>query len=104
MTLPLEKDFQADVLKKLRKLPHSWWTPIRDRVTVGLPDIIGSCGGIFVALELKTLSKLAPIQAYTLRKIDRTGAQTFVVTPENWDAVYVMLVKFASLRPQIPTL
>lgn len=93
---PLEKDFQRKVLQKLRVIPHSWWTKINDRATIGLPDILGSVAGFFVGIELKTRSKVTQIQAYTLRKIGATGAQAFVVTPDNWDEVYALLLELSS--------
>lgn len=94
--LPLEKDFQRGVLKKLRELPHSFWVKINDRVTIGLPDIVGSVAGIFVAIELKTRSKITPIQAHTLRKITESGGLAFVVTPANWKETYALLLKLSS--------
>lgn len=96
MTHPLEKEFQTRVLKKLRLIPKTWWAKLNDRVTIGLPDIVGSCGGVMVVLELKTRSKLSKIQAYTLKKIASTGAVAFVVTPDNWDDVYGFLLELAS--------
>lgn len=103
--LPLEKDFQAAYLKRLRLIPNSWWTKINDRVTVGLPDLFGFVCGWGVVLELKTRSKVTKIQAYTLRKIGETGAHSFVVTPENADQVYAFLLELSAkarrLAPQI---
>lgn len=98
--LPLESEFQAVVLKKLRLIPHSWWVKLNDRVTIGLPDIIGSVVGFCVVIELKTRSKVSKIQAHTLRKIAETGAHSFVVNPNNWDEVYAFLLELS----QKPTL
>jgi hypothetical protein len=95
--LPLESVFQDKVLKKLREIPHSWWVKINDRTTVGLPDILGFCAGVGFAIELKTKSKLSAIQAYTLRKIDHSGAQTFVCTPDNVDEVLDFIRKVSLL-------
>lgn len=96
MELPYEKDFQRDVLKKLRLIPNSYWTKINDRVTVGLPDLFGSVGGWAVVIELKTRSKVSKIQAYTLRKIAVTGAHAFVVNPSNWNDVYAFLLELSA--------
>jgi hypothetical protein len=93
--LPLEKDFQAAYLRRLRLIPHSYWTKINDRVTVGLPDIFGSVAGFAVVIELKTRSKVSKIQAYTLKKIGQTGAHAFVVTPDNADEVYSYLLELS---------
>lgn len=94
-TYPLEKDFQAAFLKRLRLIPNSWWTKINDRVTVGLPDIFGCVAGWAVVIELKTRSKVTKIQAFTLRKIGNTGAHAFVVTPDNADEVYAFLLELS---------
>lgn len=101
-SLPLEKDFQRAVLKKLRTISGSWWIKLNDRVTCGLPDIIGCVAGIFIAIELKTKSKVTALQAYTLRKIDCANGQTFVVRPDNWNDVFELIVKFSKLREEAP--
>lgn len=85
----LERNFQTKVLKRLRKLQRSWWVKINDNATVGLPDIIGCVNGIFVAIELKTNSKLTEIQHYTLERLDSVaGAESFVATPDNFDEIF----------------
>jgi sulfur transfer protein SufE len=99
----LEKDFQKKVLKKLREIPHSWWVKLNDRVTSGLPDIVGCVAGVFIAIELKTKSKVTALQAYTLRKIDSANGQTFVATPDNWAEIYQYLIKLSGLSPKKPT-
>lgn len=83
-----EKDFQTKVLKKLRELPNSWWVKTNDRVTAGLPDIIGCIHGKFFAFELKTTSRVTALQAYTIAKISLTGAIAEIVTPTNWKEIY----------------
>ncbi len=99
---PLESVFQDKVLKKLREIPNSWWMKVNDRTTVGLPDIIGFCGGVGFGIELKTNSKLSAIQAYTLRKMDASGAQTFVCTPDNLDDVLIYIRKCSLLGNKKP--
>lgn len=94
----LESEFQRIVLKKLRAIPNTFWVKINDRVTCGLPDILGCVAGIFIAIELKTKSKVTALQAYTLRRIDTANGQTFVATPENWPEVFDLIAKFAQLR------
>jgi hypothetical protein len=91
----LEKDFQERVLKKLREIPGTYWYKANDRTTAGIPDIIGCVAGIFFALELKTKSKVTPIQAYHLRKIEDAHGQSFVVTPDNWAKTYEFIRKIA---------
>ncbi len=96
--LPLEKDFQRAVLNRLRSIPGSWWVKIRDQTTIGLPDIIGCVAGVFIAIELKTKSKVTAIQAYTLKRIDASGGITYVMTPDNAKEIYAYLDKVALLK------
>jgi hypothetical protein len=93
---PYERDFQREVLKKLRTLPKSWFVKLNDRTTVGLPDIVGCICGVFVALELKTKSKVTALQAYTLGKIDHARGLAYVVTPETWGEVWTFLQRIAA--------
>lgn len=85
---PLEKDFQARVLKRLRTLKRTHWAKLNDRTTIGLPDVVGCVAGRYVALELKTTSELSGLQAYTLKLIGFAGGVTHVVTPDNFDKVF----------------
>ena len=96
-TWGLEKDFQARVLKKLRELPRSYFYKVNDRTTAGIPDIIGCLNGIFIGIELKTKSKVTPIQAYHLRKITEAMGQAFVVTPGNFKEVFEFLKKISKM-------
>jgi len=79
----LENDFQKRVLKKLRLIKCSWWVRVAVRFILGLPDIIGLVNGRFIAIELKTKSKLRKNQAHTLKLIEKAGGLVFVMTPEN---------------------
>ncbi len=97
-SLPYEKDFQVRCLKKLREIPGVWAEKWNDRVLIGVPDIVICVSGCFVVWELKTRSKLAPIQAYVLKKIDRAGGHTFVVTPDNFDEALAFIKKLALLK------
>lgn len=98
---PLEKHFQTKVLAKLRKLRCSFWFKINDRVTVGIPDIVGGINGYSVAIELKTKERLTKIQHYQLEKIDRAHCQSFAVTPQNWEEVYKFIESMLTI-PQPP--
>ena len=93
-----EKEFQRVVLKKLRSIPKSYWVKINDRATAGIPDILGCICGVFIAIELKTKSKVTALQAYTLRRISDVHGQAFVVNPENFSRVYTLLQKLAELE------
>lgn len=96
-TQPLEKDFQKIVLQKLRKIPRSFWHKLNDRAAIGVPDIFGCVSGVFIAIELKTRSKVTPLQAWYLRQIEKANGQSFVVTPDNFDQVFKHLVKLSEL-------
>lgn len=90
-----EKVFQTRLLVRLREIPGTYWYKANDRTTAGVPDIIGCVAGIFFALELKTKSKVSPIQAYHLRKIDEAAGQAFVVTPKNAAQVLEFIKKIS---------
>ncbi len=92
----LEKHFQTAVLKKLRALPNSYWIKINDRVTLGLPDIIGCINGYYVAMELKTQTKVTRLQAHTLARMNKAGAFVFVTTPKTWDADFEEIIKYCT--------
>ena len=99
---PLEKNFQTAFLKKLRKIPRSFWYKANDRVTIGVPDIFGCVSGVFIAIELKTRSKVTPLQAHFLREITKAHGQSFVVSPDNADEVLKYLTKLADLTVDGP--
>ena len=96
---PLEKDFQTRVLIRLRKLPLSFWFKINDRTTVGIPDIVGAVNGYSIAIELKTRERLTRIQHYHLEKIDLANCQSFVVTPGNWEEVFLFISSLLTIEP-----
>lgn len=100
---PLERNFQARFLRRLRQIPRSWWVKVNDKATIGVPDILGFVNGYGFALELKTKSKLSELQHYTLNIIDsRARAQSFVVTPENAEEILAYIAAFNSI-PAPPT-
>jgi hypothetical protein len=94
---PLEKVFQAKVVKKLKTLPNTWFEKIADRSKNGIPDILMCVSGVFVALELKRSDKekATPLQKHTLERITKAGGCTRVVNPENWDEVFEELQRWA---------
>jgi Holliday junction resolvase len=83
-SMPLERDFQKAVLKKLRTIKGAWWVKINDRATAGIPDILGCVGGTFIALELKTKSRATKLQLFTLKKIRDAGGISYIITPKNF--------------------
>lgn len=95
--VPLEKDFQRVFLQKLRKIPRSFWHKVNDRVTIGVPDIFGCVSGVFIAIELKTRSKVTPLQAHFLREVSKAHGQAFVVSPANADEVLKFLLNLSKL-------
>lgn len=86
-----EADFQDRCLRRLRALPGTYWFKLNDKTTIGMPDIVGSINGQFVAIELKTKTKVSKIQQYTLDKIEAAGGLAYVVKPENFDHVFISL-------------
>lgn len=84
-----ETRFQNKVLRDLKELPHVWVLKTQEKTRRGVPDILLSAGGRFVALELKASAKaiVASIQRFELDCIEATGAIALVAYPENWDSV-----------------
>jgi hypothetical protein len=94
---PLEKTFQAKVVRKLKTLKNCWFYKSSDRLRSGIPDIIASIDGKFVAMELKRdeKSKPTPLQKHTIEKINESHGEAMVVTPENFDDVWEHLQDLA---------
>lgn len=60
-----------------------------ERSVRGIPDIIGVCNGMFVALELKgTVRAADPLQARILTYIKSAGGLAYLVHSENWSSVF----------------
>jgi len=90
-----ESRFQTAFLKRLRKIPGSWWMKCNDKTTIGLPDIIGFCNGLGFAFELKTKSKIDALQLDTLRKIAKCATVSAVITEDNCKEMLSSLAFFA---------
>ena len=90
MATKKETAFKNRIRPMLDALPSSWWVKVQQVGIRGTPDILGCVNGCFVALELKRSEKQAadPLQEYIMNKIDAANGVAFVVTPENWHAVY----------------
>lgn len=91
---PLESVFQRRVLKKLKSLPNVWCFKASDRIKAGIPDVIACVNGRFVAMELKRSDreKPTPLQTHTLSQIIKANGMGIVVTPENFDEVWEILL------------
>lgn len=77
-----EAALQKSILDWLKRQPDVWFLKIHGGAyqAAGVPDIVGSCRGVFFGLELKTKTgKLSSIQAYHLKKILATGGAASVV-------------------------
>lgn len=80
----LETDFQDWLLRRLRKIPNSKWQKINDKVSVGVPDIIGCVNSFHVAAELKIPgNKATPIQAYEIVSYQQVGSRARIVYPKD---------------------
>ena len=85
----LENKFGDYVLKELNKLGYFFK---KEAGSIrGLPDIIGTIHGSFVALELKKSTSEAGknrgrivLQKHTLEKLRREGAFAELATPDNF--------------------
>ena len=78
----LESQFQTKLLKELRK--YGWFYKASDRYRAGIPDIIGCCNGMFIAIELKVEpNKPTPLQNYEMKAIYREGGNVKVASYNN---------------------
>lgn len=93
-----ETRFQTKVLKKLKLLPNTFWFKHMAVSIRGLPDIMGCVNGTFVALELKSSSKLkpSPLQQLTLANIQGASGVSYVVHPDNFDEIFEELKRMAA--------
>lgn len=88
-----EKDFHRAVCEYLGKLPNTYHVSTDGVRIRGVPDILISLSGIFVALELKrnlaeaASSSRVKLQKWRLKKIEATGGYAFLVDPYNWEEV-----------------
>ena len=96
-----ESIFKAQLLKKLRKIPNSWWSCINQQSIHGTPDILGCVRGRFVAIECKMKITSAfksheRLQMFVLSSIAQTNGIAIIATPKNADAHLFALHKLAS--------
>ena len=83
----LFKEKIAPQLKKLGK-----FTKIQQVVICGTPDFIGCINGVYIELELKTLTgEASKLQQLSLAKTLKNGGIAFQVSPANWAIVYGFL-------------
>ena len=74
-----EATIKRNILRYLRALPNSKWMVSPPGSQPGQPDILGSWGGVFVAIEVKNeIGKLTKLQKFELDTWDKAGAITFV--------------------------
>ena len=85
--------FKEKVFKDLSTLKGSWFFKSQEVAQRGIPDVLMSVKGNFVAIELKkdAHAKLDLLQEWTIRKIGATGALALVAYPENWKEVFTQI-------------
>lgn len=85
-----ETIFKEKIMPELRKL--GYFVKIQQASIAGTPDIIGCINGVFIALELKTLTGSASkLQEINLAKALRAGGIALQVSPKNYASVYGLL-------------
>lgn len=59
---------------------------------VGVPDILASVNGYFVAIEVKAQNgKPSDLQFYNIRKIRESGGFAYIVYPSGWNQLQEIL-------------
>lgn len=71
-------------------LDHGWWV-VKYHANLytpaGIPDLIATRNGKFLAIELKTTSKLTVLQSATLEDIRKVGSNAYELRYEkDWKA------------------
>lgn len=84
--------FCVRVQNDLKKLSlgnhHVWFKKTQEVSRRGMPDIIGSLDGRFIALELKTDDGVVDkLQQVTIDRLAKTGAYARVVRESEWTEV-----------------
>jgi len=96
-----ETTLTSSFLKKLKKVPRSWWVKISQRSERGTPDILGCVPCSFcddaklVALEIKTeTGQPDPLQQHQIKLLLKSGAFARIVRlPIEGDEVVEDLLK-----------
>ncbi len=95
---------EANLTKRIRRFldkQHGLWyykVHGESMQQSGLPDIIGSWNGRFIAMEIKTeKGKLSQLQEYTLNEIQSRGGGIAIVV-FGWDD---FIVKFNQIKEVI---
>jgi Holliday junction resolvase len=91
-----EGKVKAKVKKILDTFGAYYFMPIGGPYSrAGVPDIVGSCGGKFFAIECKAgKGKPTPLQIKEIKAINDSGAVAIVVNEDNIDDVARMLESF----------
>lgn len=100
-----ETYYTQELLKRLKKIPNSWWAKIQQVGIVGTPDVIGcvkcpDCqDGKFVAFEAKVEGgRTTKIQEEMLKQLRDAGAIAQVVRLP--DSAYELLQFVRRLRDE----
>ena len=70
-----------------------WWVKYHGSAITraGIPDILGGCGGLFFAFEVKTpKGRTTKIQDYTLKELNDSGAGIAHVVDNPDDAIKIV--------------
>lgn len=96
---PETKFYKGTVEPQLKTLPYTWFYKTQEVARRGILDVTVCIRGQFVALELKIPpNKLDALQEYVAGKIRHAGGLALEVTPENWHAVFPILLDLATGR------
>jgi hypothetical protein len=91
-----ETAFKNKVLKDLNRLPRTWVLKTQERSRRGVPDLLLSISGLFIAIELKDEGKEpTELQAAVLKRIRKTEAIAFHADPISWKLQFKQLRELA---------
>ena len=86
-----ETAFKELVAEDLKTIKDIWFSKIQQVAIRGTPDFLVCLRGKFIAMELKVDSPLTLLQKYNLKRIEKSGGEAMVVTPDNWKEIFQYL-------------
>ena len=77
------------IMRKLRKIPDSFWERVEQQAVRGTADIVGCLGGVFYWIEVKTkfsekLDKREKLQQYKAGQVLEAGGAVLLLDSGNW--------------------
>lgn len=94
-----ETKFKEKIVPYLKTLPNTWFYKTQEVCRRGIPDFAMCIRGHSILLELKIPpNECDALQVYEMDRHRKAGGLSLEVTPENWSAVFRLLMELATGR------